>query len=795
MSTPGEKKAVFISHASQDAGTAQKVCRLIEERGVACWIAPRDVSPGTRYGEEIIRAIEEADVLVVMLSDEANASNAVANEVERAFSNGKLIIPLRMKDVKPSSAIEFFIGQAQWIDMWNRPMQETIAQVIAAVGKACGDRQLAEDAVATAATRRVSGRQRRVTAAWVAACACVVAAAAMFYVHSKAQRFTARPADFRTVMVDRIDTKPGAISLPRYQALVVGINDYAQHGGSGWQGLATARPDAEAVADLLEDQYGFAVKRLLDKDATRAAILAAMDNLASLTPEDACVVYFAGHGFYDKTLGEGYWIPADARRTDEDRLTKEDWLWNSTITKIIGASMAKHILVIADSCYGGSLFRGDDASGAQESVAWYGRAMSKPSRYLIASGDMEPVLDSGKEHSVFARQLLGFLQHTDKDVFSASDLGISLRESVSAITGQMVQMGPLAVAGHAGGEFVFVKSGVTPQFAVTAVADAGQPTRSAPAESTVDRHEMLRNALALGRRGATNAADRLMTLAFGSNVEDRLGQAVSAYLDQERRSEARRELGELIDRIEKRTEDEKAGIEAAMDSARPRIMACLGPEVRQQGTEAENLALLYRICLRAELEGLGRVQIIEREALEQVLQEMNIGSSDLADTRARTAVGKLLPAGILLLGDILPTAKGETVYVRLVDTETSRILASFSGKRTTDTDLAGVCAELASKIVTAAVKLKPLTARATHVKGNRVTAGIGRFHGADEDMRFELVQRVTPGDEFTPGARDEVVGKARLVEMGDVAGTFEAEWTDDTALESPDNIWIREAAE
>jgi len=795
MSTPDDKRAVFISHASQDAATAQKICRLLEERGVSCWIAPRDVSPGTRYGEEIIHAIEAADVLVVILSDHANASNAVANEVERAFSNRKLIIPLRLKDVKPSSAIEFFVGQAQWIDMWDGPAKDKIDQVVASVAKAGGDVELAEAASAFQA-KRATGRQRSVTATWIAACVCVVAAAAMFFAHARARRFRAGPDDFKTVVIDRTETGPRAVLLPRYRALVVGINDYARHGGSGWRGLVTARPDAEAVANLLETEYGFEVKRLLDRDATRGSIMAALDDLASLTSEDACVVYFAGHGFYDETLGEGYWIPADARRTDDGRLVKEDWLWNSTITKIIGASMARHILVIADSCYGGSLFRGDDAAGGQDDVAWYSRAISKPSRYLIASGDLEPVLDSGKRHSVFARQLLGFLQHTDKEVFSASDLGISLRESVSAITGQMVQMGPLAVAGHAGGEFVFVKSGAMPEFAAVSVDRTGQPTRSEGlegTEGTVDRHELLRDALALGRRGATNAAQRLVALTFGSSVDDRLGQAVSAYLDRERHSEARRELGELIDRIEERKAKEKAGVEAAMDSARPRIMACLGPEVRQQGTEAESLALLYRICLRAELEGLGRVQIIEREALEQVLQEMNLGASDLADARARTAVGKLLPAGILLLGDILPTGKGETVYVRLVDTETSRILASFSGKRAADEDVAEVCAELASKIVAAAVKLNPLAARATHIEGNSLTAGIGRFHGAAEDMQFELVRRAALERKFTPEHKDQVVGTAQLAELGDTASDFTAEWTDDSGAGAAGaNIWVRE---
>jgi len=105
-------------------------------------------------------------------------------------------------------------------------------------------------------------------------------------------------------------------------------------------------------------------------------------------------------------MNEGYWIPADARKKDGDRPAKEDWIWNSTITRIVGASGVRHVLVIADSCYGGSLFRGDKPLSPSTGTEWYQRAVAKPSRYLIASGDLEPVLDSGSGHSVFAQQIL-----------------------------------------------------------------------------------------------------------------------------------------------------------------------------------------------------------------------------------------------------------------------------------------------------------------------------------------------------------------------------------------------------
>ena len=259
----------------------------------------------------------------------------------------------------------------------------------------------------------------------------------------------------------KIETKAkyGKPASLRYHAVVIGINDYDSTSAHEWESLKTARLDAEGIADVLQRDYGFSVRRLLDSEATRGAIISALDHLLDLTPNDAVIVYFAGHGFYDKALDEGYWIPSDARKRVNQRYAKEDWIWNVMIAKMLNASPARHILVIADSCFSGSLFRGEPMEGGKTDAHWYQRALAKPSRYLITSGDMEPVLDTGGQHSIFAKELLNFLEYTDQNVFSASDMGLAIRQKVSTLTGQMVRMGPLATSSDAGGELVFVRKG------------------------------------------------------------------------------------------------------------------------------------------------------------------------------------------------------------------------------------------------------------------------------------------------------------------------------------------------
>ncbi len=558
-----------------------------------------------------------------------------------------------------------------------------------------------------AGTAAGGGGRRRV-AGVVAACAAALVAAVLTFWHlSKGDG-----ADERR---ERGGGLLAAAAAPAYRALVIGINQY-RTSQDGWTSLQTARADAEEVARVLASDFGFGVTMLLDGEATRANILNALDGMATTGRDGADLIYFAGHGYFDEKLQEGYWIPADARKRVEGREAKEDWLWNSTITRLVGASSARHVLVMSDACYGGSLFRGDAPLQARGGSLWYERALAKPSRYLITSGGIEPVLDSGAGHSVFAQQVLNYLRHGDRPVFSANDLGAALRERVAELTGQMVQMGPLPVSGHAGGEFVFVRRGAG-LAALPAAGRAGEEpggggTRGPQEEGPLaaqERAAAINDAVALARAGAAGAASNLVAAVLRRDAQDRLALAVAEYVGRAGRREVSDGLRQLIEQVEAKGRTAEAGGAAAGGAApRPRVLACIGPVLAAGSDPAsEGAALLYRIALRAELQARDGLTVIEREELEAVLGEMRLGVSDLADPRARLAIGKLLPASLLLLGDVIPSGNGERVFLRLVETETTRVLGSFSAERTQAELPERVCAELAGKIAARIAEVGP----------------------------------------------------------------------------------------
>lgn len=586
---------------------------------------------------------------------------------------------------------------------------------------------------------------------------------------------------------------------PKYRAVVIGISDYAYRPPLGWENLTTARRDAEDVAKVLQDKYGFAVRCLLDGQATRGAIMEALDELVHCSLDDAVLVYFAGHGNYDEKLGEGFWIPHDARRKVGGKDPKEDWIWNSTLTTIFGASQARHILVVADSCYGGSLFRGGALSTVQADSTWYRRAIAVPSRYLITSGNLEPVVDSGIRHTVFCQSLLDYLTYTDKKIFAASELGLALREKVSTLTAQMPRMGPLAVASHVGGEFVFVAKNTPFPEAPVAVAavpagstrgGAGEDDAPQPAGTPRDVQTALRDVALMEAQGATNSARAVLQGLMAAEPDNRLVRALAESLDGQRRERERAQVRALLEHAR---HGANAGRKGANDGvARPRVLAFPAPVTVGGGSAAEGQALLYGSALRAALDAEGGLVVVQREALQDLLQELQMGSSDLADPRARLAVGKLLPASLVLMLKFVPHDGGADLFWELADTETTRTLAFVATNVTTDANIGATCAAVARVTAAKAVVARPLVARVTQRSGTRLQAGVGQYQACREGMDFAVFRGAPNPRKPTDMAGGTAVGSARIVTLGEVESVLLAEWAEGGEPRRSDELWIRE---
>jgi len=81
LATPAEIARVFISHSSRNKTLADAVAADLEESGIRCWLAPRDIRPGEpNYGKAIIEGLSSCQAMVLLLTEHSNRSQHVMKE-------------------------------------------------------------------------------------------------------------------------------------------------------------------------------------------------------------------------------------------------------------------------------------------------------------------------------------------------------------------------------------------------------------------------------------------------------------------------------------------------------------------------------------------------------------------------------------------------------------------------------------------------------------------------------------------------------------------------------------------
>jgi hypothetical protein len=242
----------------------------------------------------------------------------------------------------------------------------------------------------------------------------------------------------------------------RYHALVIGNDHY-----KNWPQLMNAISDATAIAKVLKEQYGFQVTLL--KDASRAQIMKALNQYRKvLTEKDNLLIYYAGHGHLEQGIDRGYWIPVDAEINDNS-----EWVLLPAVTDMLQLISAKHVMVVADSCFGGKLTRSSLAQlkpGLTDDARFdlLKTLAQKRVRTAMTSGGVKPVLDAGGSgHSVFADAFLGVLEE-NTTVLEAERLFWAVRTRVVSTSQKMnaeqiPTYDPIHMAGHESlGDFIFV---------------------------------------------------------------------------------------------------------------------------------------------------------------------------------------------------------------------------------------------------------------------------------------------------------------------------------------------------
>jgi len=254
-----------------------------------------------------------------------------------------------------------------------------------------------------------------------------------------------------------VGTLPRDVKLGRYFAVVIGNNTYRD---AQYPSLKSAVSDATAVSNVLKTRYGYQTTLVLN--ASRLEMLTALSAMRDkMKPEDNLLVYYAGHGELSSNGATGYWVPTDGAGNNA-----KSWISNAAISDILSSLPAKHIMVVADSCYSGSMTRAPvpNLNAATSPDKWnaYVKTMaSGRSRTALTSGGVQPVPDTGSgNHSYFARAFLNVLQDNNRlmeaqRLYREVSTSLALN-SINSPIPQNPQYAPIRYAGHESGDFFFM---------------------------------------------------------------------------------------------------------------------------------------------------------------------------------------------------------------------------------------------------------------------------------------------------------------------------------------------------
>ena len=182
-----------------------------------------------------------------------------------------------------------------------------------------------------------------------------------------------------------------------------------------WPNLMSPLYDAQAIRMDLQSTYGFQVE--LIHNPTRAEIVGTLIKYAEkqYTDEDQLLIFFAGHGHFNKILKEGYLVAQNTSKPEDD-ITMESYLSHSEFRNIIDRMSCKHIFLVLDTCYSGTFDQRIAMRGEVEDVskplshADIEQKLKYMTRWYLTSGGKEQVFDGGRGHSPFAHELLEALR-------------------------------------------------------------------------------------------------------------------------------------------------------------------------------------------------------------------------------------------------------------------------------------------------------------------------------------------------------------------------------------------------
>ncbi|HOJ32376.1 MAG TPA: redoxin domain-containing protein [Candidatus Hydrogenedentes bacterium] len=256
----------------------------------------------------------------------------------------------------------------------------------------------------------------------------------------------------------------------------------------------------------------------------------------------------------------------------------------------------------------------------------------------------------------------------------------------------------------------------------------------------------------LRQQGQLEKAAQVLQTAKARRVDDSLAKVMleqisrdlEATRDLKKREALQKQVQELVERFKKQKESADAATTDTWTS-RGIILAFLpGKTTPGAYVERAGIEVALARAIEDKLAEEPRIKIVDREMIESVLDELNLGSSELTDPATRLRLGKLFAANVLAFLDFAPAGKDVAAFVRLVDTETTTLKAQVSEKVASDADILALADEMAAELVRRLDEGYLLQGLVADVNAQGILINLGSNQGVEVGKVFAVLQDENP---------------------------------------------------
>ncbi|MAE31116.1 MAG: hypothetical protein CMO43_05920, partial [Verrucomicrobiales bacterium] len=133
--TNGMNAEVFVSYSSLDRDCVMPVVESLRGNGISVWVDEGNIHAADLWSEQIVQAIADCRVMVVMLSQNSTDSHNVVKEVMLASEQKKALLPVYLEPADIPAKLQYQLAGIQHLELYGENEQQVLEDLANGLAK------------------------------------------------------------------------------------------------------------------------------------------------------------------------------------------------------------------------------------------------------------------------------------------------------------------------------------------------------------------------------------------------------------------------------------------------------------------------------------------------------------------------------------------------------------------------------------------------------------------------------------------------------------------------------------